>query len=82
MAKELGLAKMDNYKTVIGIACTLTAVVFGLITGMLVKKVGTDVTVITTLFYRFLFSIPLLLIFAIIARRSSFLQINQKKTAC
>jgi|TARA_B000000475_G_scaffold268362_1_gene260699 drug/metabolite transporter (DMT)-like permease len=71
---------MDNYKTVIGIACTLTAVVFGLITGMLVKKVGTDVTVITTLFYRFLFSIPLLLIFAIIARRSSFLQINQKKT--
>ena len=47
---------MDNYKTVIGIICTLTAVVFGLITGMLVKKVGTDVTVITTLFYRFLFS--------------------------
>ena len=71
---------MDNYKTVIGIICTLTAVVFGLITGMLVKKVGTDVTVITTLFYRFLFSIPLLLIFAIIARRTKFLQINQKRT--
>jgi len=71
---------MDNYRTIIGITCTLTAVVFGLVTGMLVKKVGTDVTVITTLFYRFLFSVPLLLIFAIVARRSQFLKIEQKKT--
>mgnify|MGYP003303145221 CR=1 FL=1 len=43
---------MDNFKTIIGIICTITAVLFGLGTGMLVKKVGTDVTVITTLFYR------------------------------
>jgi len=71
---------MDNYRTIIGITCTLTAVVFGLVTGMLVKKVGTDVTVLTTLFYRFLFSVPLLLIFAIVARRSQFLKIEQKKT--
>ena len=71
---------MDNYRTIIGITCTLTAVVFGLVTGMLVKKVGTDVTVLTTLFYRFLFSVPLLLIFAIIARKSQFLKIEQKKT--
>ena len=71
---------MDNYRTIIGITCTLTAVVLGLVTGMLVKKVGTDVTVITTLFYRFLFSVPLLLIFAIIARKSQFLKIEQKKT--
>ena len=71
---------MDNYRTLIGITCTLTAVVLGLVTGMLVKKVGTDVTVITTLFYRFLFSVPLLLIFAIIARKSQFLKIEQKKT--
>lgn len=71
---------MNNYKTIIGIVCTLTAVLFGLGTGMLVKKVGTDVTVITTLFYRFLFSVPLLLIFALIARKSKFLQITQKKT--
>ena len=71
---------MDNYRTLIGITCTLTAVVLGLVTGMLVKKVGTDVTVITTLFYRFLFSVPLLLIFAIVARKSQFLKIEQKKT--
>ena len=71
---------MDNYKTIIGITCTLTAVVLGLVSGILVKKVGTDVTVITTLFYRFLFSVPLLLIFAIIARKSQFLKIEQKKT--
>ena len=71
---------MDNYKTIIGITCTLTAVVLGLVLGILVKKVGTDVTVITTLFYRFLFSVPLLLIFAIIARKSQFLKIEQKKT--
>ena len=71
---------MDNYRTIIGITCTLTAVVLGLVTGMLVKKVGTDVTVITTLFYRFLFSVPLLLIFAIVARKSQFLKIEQKKT--
>jgi len=71
---------MDNYRTLIGITCTLTAVVLGLVTGMLVKKVGTDVTVITTLFYRFLFSVPLLLIFAVVARKSQFLKIEQKKT--
>ena len=71
---------MDKYRSIIGITCTLTAVVLGLVTGMLVKKVGTDVTVITTLFYRFLFSVPLLLIFAIIARKSQFLKIEQKKT--
>ena len=71
---------MDNYRTIIGITCTLTAVVLGLVSGILVKKVGTDVTVLTTLFYRFLFSVPLLLIFAIVARRSQFLKIEQKKT--
>ena len=71
---------MDNYRTIIGITCTLTAVVLGLVSGILVKKVGTDVTVITTLFYRFLFSVLLLLIFAIIARKSQFLKIEQKKT--
>ena len=71
---------MDNYKTIIGIICTLTAVLFGLGTGMLVKKVGTDVTVITTLFYRFLFSVPLLLLFALVARKSKFLEIKQKRT--
>tara|TARA_B100001758_G_scaffold113961_1_gene97580 strand:- start:105 stop:980 length:876 start_codon:yes stop_codon:yes gene_type:complete len=71
---------MDNFKTIIGIICTITAVLFGLGTGMLVKKVGTDVTVITTLFYRFLFSVPLLLLFALIARKSKFLEIKQKKT--
>jgi drug/metabolite transporter (DMT)-like permease len=71
---------MDKYRSIIGITCTLTAVVLGLVTGMLVKKVGTDITVITTLFYRFLFSVPLLLIFAIIARKSQFLKIEQKKT--
>ena len=71
---------MDSYKTIIGIICTLTAVLFGLGTGMLVKKVGTDVTVITTLFYRFLFSVPLLLLFALVARKSKFLEIKQKRT--
>lgn len=71
---------MDNYRAIIGITCTLTAVILGLVTGMLVKKVGNDVTVITTLFYRFLFSVPLLLLFAIIARKSHFLKIEQKKT--
>ena len=71
---------MDKYRSIIGITCTLTAVVLGLVSGILVKKVGTDVTVITTLFYRFLFSVPLLLIFAIIARKSQFLKIEQKKT--
>jgi drug/metabolite transporter (DMT)-like permease len=71
---------MNNYRAIVGITCTLTAVILGLITGMLVKKIGNDVTVITTLFYRFLFSVPLLLVFAIIARKSHFLRIEQKKT--
>jgi drug/metabolite transporter (DMT)-like permease len=71
---------MNNYRAIVGITCTLTAVILGLVTGMLVKKIGNDVTVITTLFYRFLFSVPLLLVFAIIARKSHFLRIEQKKT--
>jgi drug/metabolite transporter (DMT)-like permease len=56
------------------------AVLLGLATGILIKKTGTDIGIITTLFYRFLFSIPLLCAYALYMRGRQFLQINQTKT--
>ncbi len=55
------------------------AVVFGVLTGVLVKQLGSDVNIITALFYRFLFSLPILFLFAIYVRGRKFLQINQRR---
>ena len=47
---------------------TALLVVFGVLTGVLVKKLGSEVNIITVLFYRFLFSLPILFLFAICVR--------------
>jgi len=54
-------------------------VVFGVLTGVLVKQLGSDVNIITALFYRFLFSLPILFLFAVYVRGRHFLQINQRR---
>ena len=64
----------------LGLFLSFLAVLLGLATGILIKKTGTDIGIVTTLFYRFLFSIPLLCAYALYMRGRQFLQINQTKT--
>ena len=63
-----------------GIIFILASVVLGLIAGLLIKKTAVDTNLVTTLFYRFVFSVPLLLLFSIIARGKKAFKISQKKT--
>ena len=65
-------------RSFLGISLSSLAVVFGVLTGVLVKKLGSEVNIITVLFYRFLFSLPILFLFAISVRGWHFLQINQR----
>lgn len=69
-------------RSLVGVAFSLCAVFFGVLTGMLVKKLSADVTLVTTLFYRFLFSLPILFGVGLAMRGRAFLQINQRKTLC
>tara|TARA_B100001057_G_C22767438_1_gene918216 strand:+ start:107 stop:952 length:846 start_codon:yes stop_codon:yes gene_type:complete len=54
-------------------------VVFGVLTGVLVKQLGAEINIVTVLFYRFLFSLPILFLFAICVRGQQFLHINQRR---
>ena len=67
-------------RSFIGIFLTLLAICFGVVTGLIVKTIGTEIALVTLLMYRFLFSMPLLTGAAIAARRGAFLQINAKWT--
>ena len=64
----------------IGVFCTLSAVAFGLVAGLIIKVLSDDISLLTTLFYRFLFCLPLILGIAVWARGSDFLKLQQKKT--
>ena len=66
-------------RSLLGISLSSLAVVFGVLTGVLIKKLGSEVNIITALFYRFLFSLPILFLFAICVRGWHFLQINQRR---
>ena len=62
-----------------GIIFIILSVVFGLIAGLLIKKTAEDSSLITTLLYRFVFAVPPLLAFAILARGKLALKVYQKK---
>ena len=62
-----------------GISLSFLAVVFGVLTGVLVKQLGAEINIVTALFYRFLFSLPILFLFAICVRGQQFLQIKQRR---
>ena len=64
----------------VGVLCTLSAVACGLITGLIVKFLSDDLSLLTTLFYRFLFCLPLLLCTALWVRGRDFYKLKQKKT--
>ena len=55
-------------RSFIGIFLTLMTIGFGVGTGLIVKKIGTETALVTLLMYRFLFSVPLLVAFAAVAR--------------
>ncbi len=57
----------------------LIAVVLALFTHMIIKELTFQVDFIVIIFFRFIFSLPLLFIFAFSVRRTKFLQINSWK---
>lgn len=65
---------------VFGLSLILASVVFGLITGIIVKDLADELSVILTLWYRFLFSLPLLFGVALFQRgMADWLKINNKR---
>jgi len=67
-------------RSFIGILLTLMTVMFGVGTGLIVKLIGDGIPLITLLMYRFIFSVPLLLLLTVLVRSKSFLQINARRT--
>ena len=67
-------------RSFIGIILTLMVVLLGVATGMIVKLIGDGVPLVTVLMYRFIFSLPLIALPAILVRGRAFLQINAKRT--
>ena len=66
----------DNF---IGSLIGLAGIILALVTHMIIKHLSYDVDFLMILFGRFVFSLPLLFLFAIIARRTLFLKINNWK---
>jgi drug/metabolite transporter (DMT)-like permease len=63
-----------------GVLLTLAAVCFGIITGGIVKMLSGDLTLLSTLFFRYLFSLPILGLVAWRARGREMLHITQRRT--
>ena len=55
-------------------------IMFGVATGLIVKMIGDGLPLVTLLMYRFIFSVPLLLLPAVLVRGRAFLQINARRT--
>ena len=59
---------------------TLITIMFGVGTGLIVKTIGDAIPLVTLLMYRFIFSLPLLLVPAVLVQGRAFLQINARRT--
>ena len=66
-------------KSLIGVSLSLAAVIFGVLTGVLVKELASDINIVTTLFYRFVFSLPFLFLYGFYVRGTQLFQINQPR---
>ena len=71
---------MSFNRSAIGLLMTLLTIMFGVITGLCVRSVGDAAPLITVLMYRFVCSIPLLLLLALAVRGRQFLQVNARRT--
>ncbi len=49
---------LHNKRPLIGITFSIVSVFLGLASGLLIKKVSIEANLTTTLFYRFVFSVP------------------------
>jgi drug/metabolite transporter (DMT)-like permease len=65
-------------RPLIGLTLCLVTVFCGVTTGILVKQLSEDINVFSTMFYRFLFSLPLLFAYGFLLRGRKVLQINQR----
>lgn len=63
-----------------GVILTLAAVCLGVLTRAIVKSLSDDLSLLSMLFFRFLFSLPILFLAAWWARGRQMLQVKQKKT--
>ena len=64
---------------VAGVIISLCGILVGVIIALIIKMLSQDVNVVTILFYRFTFSLPLLLCFACYKRGKEFYKINNKR---
>ncbi len=62
-----------------GIFLSFLAVLFGVISGVFVKVLSSELHLLTILSYRFLFSLPVIYLVAFYFRRSKWLEISDKK---
>ena len=70
---------LRNKRPLIGITFSIVSVFLGLASGLLIKKVSIEANLITTLFYRFVFSVPLLLLFAVYTAVGQLLKFRKKR---
>ena len=66
-------------RQLVGVVFSLINIFLGLIIGLLIKKITSEVSLTTTLFYRFLLSLPILFVFAIYTRGKSIFLITRKR---
>lgn len=67
-------------RSFIGILLTLMTILLGVGTGLIVKLIGDGIPLVTLLMYRFIFSVPLLLLPTVLVRGRAFLKINERRT--
>ena len=66
-------------RSLIGVSLSFVTVILGVLTGVFVKQVSTDINLFTTIFYRFVFSLPLIFAFGFFVRGAQVMQINQRR---
>ena len=71
---------MSPNRSAIGLVMTFLTIMFGVVTGLFVRSIGDAVPLVTVLMYRFVCSVPLLLLLAVAFLGRQFLQINARRT--
>lgn len=71
---------MQNKKQLIGALISVVGVLFGVALALLMKLILDEISLVSLLFYRFVFALPILIGVSLYVRGKSFLDISQKKT--
>ena len=62
-----------------GVIISLSGILVGVIIALIIKMISRDVSIVTILFYRFTFSLPILLCFACYTRGKEFYKLKNKR---